>query len=168
MIILFAAFVLQFSVSCACLALREDQQVGFHSRSDSVLLLEVTVATVSASPEPPAGGGLEQVGGHSEGRGEEPELLRLLRLLRQRLLRRGESDPRFLRGPTVRLSRFWFSFRPPGVPPQLALLPHLFQHRAEIRGGGSEVPGRNRTLLQLHRGGWGGGRVHADLSPAWL
>lgn len=38
MIILFVVFVLQFSVSCACLAVNKDQQVGFYvlpSRSNS-------------------------------------------------------------------------------------------------------------------------------------
>lgn len=29
MMILFIVFIVQFSISCACLALREDQQVGF-------------------------------------------------------------------------------------------------------------------------------------------
>lgn len=33
MIILFVVFVLQFSVSCACLALNKDQQVGVHPLS---------------------------------------------------------------------------------------------------------------------------------------
>lgn len=52
MIILFVVFVLQFSVSCVCLALNKDLQVGFHllsSRSNSVVHLKITASTVPSS-----------------------------------------------------------------------------------------------------------------------
>lgn len=83
MIILFLVFVLQFSVSCACLALNAEQQVGLHLSSlvsHSAGFNRASRRRPFPSPESPAGGWVEQVGGHAAGRGEDPQLLRLLQL----------------------------------------------------------------------------------------
>lgn len=86
MTVLLVVFVLQFSLSCACLALNKDQQVGllFSPLPDWAFQLKISAF---APLDSPAGGRVEQIGGHSEGRGEKPELLRLLQLQPQQLLR---------------------------------------------------------------------------------
>lgn len=131
------------------------------------------------SPESPAGGRVEQIAVHSEGRGENPQLLRLLHLQPQRLLRRCEwiwrssvrrwlplrpceplaSRPSIARRCCVTLppgrDPSFFS-RPSDVLSQLAVavMSDVFQHHAGIRGPGPAVCGWDRTLLQLHRGQW--------------
>lgn len=107
---------------------------------------------------------MEHIGGHSEGRGEDPQLLRLLQLQPRRLVRCRESMWRILPPVPVapvrvllQTKRLRFSFSSSffsDLLPQLAfVLSDMLQHHAGSRGEGSALSGRNGTLFQLHGGG---------------
>lgn len=166
MVILFAAFVLQFSVSCACLALGEDQQVGFPQplsfrvapggHRGNRLLLQNRLLEVGWNRSEATRRDVEK-GLNCCGFSSFPANGSCAAVSRIAVFLRGQSGP-FETGS--------------GSPPA----PQACLHTAPSCPTCSSIMQRYAAEVLRFLGGIGlffsftevGGRSHADLSPAWL